>query len=348
MSNQAYHALRDQVRTRGLLDRSGWNSLPEAMIIVALGVVGFAVVALAPGLWRFAAVPILSQMWMQIGFIGHDAGHNQVFARTELNRRLGLVCFPLLLGMAFRPWVIQHNLHHAETNVLDEDPDLDHPLFAFSEAAARERRGVLRWMVRYQAYLYPFLAVFTTLAFRVVGWRYAFTGVTIRGTNDRYDRERRFELVLLALNLVLWVAVPSAIFGARAWLPIFILGQMLLGFHMAFVFAPNHKGMPTFVDASQLTFMEQQVLTSRNVDGGPLADFMYGGLNYQVEHHLFPTMPRRHFPTCRLLVRQCCADARLDYTEESVVQSFKTLFASLDEIGREAFRPLSVSSSAEL
>ena len=106
---------------------------------------------------------------------------------------------------------------------------------------------------------------------------------------------------------------------------------------MAFVFAPNHKGMPTYADASNLTFMEQQVLTSRNVRGGVLVDFMYGGLNYQVEHHLFPTMPRRNLPACRLLVRECCATAGLPYTEETLVQSFKTLFSSLDEIGRGAF-----------
>lgn len=334
--NQTYKDLRDNVRQRGLLDRSGWKSVSLAGIILILGVAAFGIMAVAPNAGRLLAAPILAVFWMQIGFIGHDAGHNQVFPQTEHNRRLGLFCFPLLLGMAFRPWVIQHNLHHAETNVRNEDPDLDHPLLAFTEQVARERRGFLRWLVRYQAYAYPVLAVFATVAFRVAAWRYVLTGGTVRTTSDKYAGERQLELALLAVNLVVWVAAPALVFGFWTWLPVFVLGQMLFGVHMAFVFAPNHKGMPTLIDDSALTFMEQQVLTSRNVRGGRLVDFMYGGLNYQVEHHLFPTMPRTNLPACRNLVRRSCADAGLVYTEESVVESFQTLFGALDAIGRLA------------
>lgn len=332
--DQTYKILREHVRQRGLLERSGGKSLDLAAIILVLGVVAFAILGTAPNAWRLLAAPILAEFWMQIGFIGHDAGHNQVFPRTEHNRRLGLLSFPLLLGMAFRPWVIQHNLHHAETNVQDEDPDLAHPLLAFTEEAALARRGVTRWLVRYQAYAYPVLAVFATASFRVAAWRYVFTGAAVTATNDKYATERRLELVLLAVNLLVWVAGPGLVFGFGAWLPVFVLGQMLLGVHMAFVFAPNHKGMPIVVDDSQLTFMEQQVLTSRNVRGSRFVDFMYGGLNYQVEHHLFPTMPRANLSACRQLVRRSCAEAGLAYTEESVVQSFQTLFAALDGIGR--------------
>src|SRR5439155_1532294 len=109
---------------------------------------------------------------------------NGVFAMTEDNRRFGLFCFPLVLGMAFRPWVIKHNLHHAETNVVENDPDIQHPLLAFTEEAAREREGFRRWIVRYQAYLYPFMALFATTTFRIDAWRYALGGVSVMSNND--------------------------------------------------------------------------------------------------------------------------------------------------------------------
>jgi len=311
----SYSDLRAQIQGMGLLVRTGWNSLPLALVAVMLGAIGIATVVLAPGAWRFIAAPVLALFWMQLGFFGHDAGHNQVFSRTEHNRRLGLFCMPLLLGISFRPWVIKHNLHHAETNVIESDPDIDHPLLAFTEDAARSRRGLARWVVRYQAYAYPVLALFATIGFRIDAWRYA-VGASTKARSNKYDAERRVELGLLFVNLVLWLIVPSLILGPIRWLPVFLVGQMLLGFNMAFVFAPNHKGMPMLVDSGHLTFLEQQVMTSRNVFGGRLVDFLYGGLNYQIEHHLFPTMPRRHLPACRRVVRTFCNDVGLSYTEE--------------------------------
>jgi fatty acid desaturase len=329
-----YQDLRHQVQAAGLLERSGWNSLRLALIAFTLAVASIATLALAPGAWRIAAAPLLALFWMQVGFFGHDAGHNGVFPVTEHNRQLGLFCLPLVLGMAFRPWVIKHNLHHAETNILEADPDIQHSFLAFTEEAARERRGPVRWLVRYQAYLYPILALFATAGFRIDAWRYALGGSAVVQNSDKYDRERRLELVLLGLNLVLWLAIPSLILGVGLWLPTFVAAQMLLGLHMALVFAPNHKGMPTYSDTTRLPFLEQQVLTSRNVNGGPVVDFLYGGLNYQVEHHLFPTMSRRRFAECRTIVRRFCQDVGLAYTEESVLESFKSIFTSLDDIGR--------------
>lgn len=338
-----YQDLRRRAQAAGILERDGWNLVPLAVLVLTFGVAAFAILAAAPGAWRIAAVPLLVLFWIQVGFFGHDAGHNGVFPVTEHNRRLGLFCFPLVLGMAFRPWVIKHNLHHAETNVVESDPDIQHPLLAFTEEAAREKRGWVRWLVRYQAYAYPVLALFATAGFRIDAWRYATGGAALVQNNDKYDGERRIELVLLAVNLVLWLAVPSVIFGIGLWLPTFVVAQMILGFYMAFVFAPNHKGMPMYTDATRLTFLEQQVLTSRNVYGGRLVDFMYGGLNYQIEHHLFPTMSRTKFPACRTMVKRFCHDIGLVYTEESVIESCKSIFGSLDEIGRSVMQELPVA-----
>lgn len=340
-----YLDLRREVTLAGLLKRSGWNSAPLALVTLALGAVAIAAVIVAPGYWRFVAAPLLALFWMQVGFFGHDAGHNQVFSLTEHNRRLGLFCMPLMLGMSFRPWVIKHNLHHAETNVVASDPDIDHPLLAFTEDAARSRQGIARWIVRYQAYAYPVLALFATIGFRIDAWRYATGAPAIHQRNDKYDGERQVELGLLVVNLALWLIVPSVLLGPAHWLPVFVVGQMLLGFNMAFVFAPNHKGMPMLTGGSQLSFIEQQVLTSRNVFGGRVVDFLYGGLNYQIEHHLFPTMPRRNLPACRDFVRSFCMDVGLSYTEESVIGACRALFDSLDEIGKLVFQPRPLSEA---
>ena len=313
--------------------------LPRALLTASLGALSVVILAFAPGAWRLLAAIPLEMFWIQVGFFGHDTGHNQVFERTEHNRRLGLLCFPLMLGMTFRPWVIKHNLHHVQTNILGEDPDIDHPLLAFSDEVAQSRTGLAKLLVRYQAYAYPLLAFFATVSFRVNAWRYVSGTPVVPKNNERYNAERKLELGLLIGNVVLWVVLPSLVLGPLTWLPIFVIGQALLGFQMAFVFAPNHKGMPMYTDASHLSFLELQVLTSRNVTGGPLVDWFYGGLNYQVEHHLFPTMPRTNLGKCHELVTAFCREIELPFTEEGVYGSCKILFETLDEIGRSVLLP---------
>ncbi|HEX5417830.1 MAG TPA: fatty acid desaturase, partial [Chloroflexota bacterium] len=264
IKSATYTDLRQRVKAAGLLEHRARKSLPLALIIVVLGAAAAGLLIAAPGAWRFLAAPLLALFWLQLGFFGHDSGHNQVFARTAHNRLLGLLCMPLSLGMCFRPWVIKHNLHHAETNVLEADPDIDHPLLAFTEDAARSRHGLARWIVRYQAYAYLGLALFATLGFRIDSWRYALQLGDPPQSNDKYDGERRIELLLLVVNAVVWLVLPSLLLGPGRWLPVFLVGQMILGVNMAMVFAPNHKGMPMFTEDTRLGFLEQQVLTSRN------------------------------------------------------------------------------------
>lgn len=336
----SYPTLRRDVAAAGLLKRSGWNYVDLFVITAALGAAAIAIVGWAPGAWRFAAIPFLSLCWMQLGFLGHEAGHNAVFEQTGRNRLLGYLCFPILLGMSFRPWVIRHNLHHAETNVEETDPDLENKLVAFTDAAAREKRGLARFIVRWQAYIFPVLAMFATIGFRIDAWRYVATEEGLIYVTKKYQRERRWELVMLTVNAVLWLVLPALILGPWHWLSVLIPAQLIFGVHMASVFAPNHKGMEMYDAERMPSFLEAQVLTSRNVRPNPFIDFMYGGLNYQIEHHLFPTMARRHLGKARQMTIEHCRKAGVPYTEESFVEAWRAIFAELDRIGQLAGRPL--------
>jgi fatty acid desaturase len=335
----SYTALRRQVSEAGLLERSPLNYTGLALITLSFGALGLGLAALAPGWWCLLAILPLTQFWMQVGFFGHDAGHNQVFAHTKKNLLLGFLCYPLTLGMSFRPWVIRHNKHHAETNIEGDDPDLENRLVAFTPEAARDKQGIFRWIVIHQGKLYPLLGCLATFGFRLDAWRY------IIGADDdlygapKFRRERRLEAVFLTLWALLWIALPSALLGPTRWLPIFLPAQLLLGVHMSMVFAPNHKGMETFTADKKPPFLEWQVRTSRNVRPSRLTDFMYGGLNYQIEHHLFPTMCRRHLERTREIVRAYCRQQNIPYVEESVLESVRSILGALDEIGQGARAP---------
>jgi fatty acid desaturase len=117
---------------------------------------------------------------------------------------------------------------------------------------------------------------------------------------------------------------------------VFLGAQAVAGLYLAAIVAPNHKGMPVWSDDRPPSFLEQQVLGSRNLRPHRLTDFFFGGLNYQVEHHLFPTMPRPNLGRARALVRPFCAAHGLEYDEVGVLTSYRRVLSELARVGRAA------------
>ena len=136
------------------------------------------------------------------------------------------------------------------------------------------------------------------------------------------------------MSLVLW-ALPGLVLGWE-WLVMFIVGQVLAGLYLALAIAPNHKGMPTWTAGQRLPFLERQVLSSRNIVPHPVTDFVLGGLNYQIEHHLFPTMPRVHFRRARAIVKPYCGKCDLPYQEMGAFASYRLVIAELRRVSRMA------------
>jgi fatty acid desaturase len=116
--------------------------------------------------------------------------------------------------------------------------------------------------------------------------------------------------------------------------------QGVFGLYMGCSFAPNHKGMPTYPADASMDFLRKQVLTSRNVRGGWFTDVLLGGLNYQVEHHLFPNMPRPSLRKAQALVRDYCHERQILYTETGLIGSYVAALRHLHELGE----PLRTSS----
>jgi fatty acid desaturase len=120
--------------------------------------------------------------------------------------------------------------------------------------------------------------------------------------------------------------------------------QGLFGLYLGISFAPNHKGMPILDAADQSGFLRRQVLTSRNVKGSWLTDLALGGLNYQIEHHLFPSMPRANLRRAQPIVRDYCRQLALPYCEASFIGSYAQVLWHLDSVGRNA-RPARPASA---
>jgi fatty acid desaturase len=323
---RAYAELRWAVIEAGLLDRTyDYYACRSAASMAILGV-AFASAWLLPGsVWIVLCSLLLAFGSVQVALIGHDAGHLAVFTSTRANWILGSLCWSLVLGVGFWYWHDRHNRHHANTNDLAADPDLQWAgLVAYSDEVLIARRARARWLIRHQALLGPIYTLGLAFAFRVEGWSFALR--RLHGTR------RTLELALLASSATLWM-LPCLVFG-WTWLATFVLGQVLAGLYLALAIAPNHKGMPTWPADRPLSFLERQVLSSRNVVPHPVTDFIFGGLNYQIEHHLFPNMPRVHFGQGRKIVKPFCLAHGLPYHEMGAFASYRLVVAELRRVSR--------------
>jgi fatty acid desaturase len=320
-----YAALSRLVRQAGLLDRRpGWYAARIGLNTVMLAAGWTAFFLLGDSWWQLATAVWLAVVFAQTAFLGHDAGHRQIFRRRRANDLVGLVLGNLLIGVSYDWWVGKHNRHHSNPNHEDLDPDVIIGTVAFTPDQARARRGLTRVMARYQAWLF-----FPLLTLEAVHLHGASVKAVVRDTVRSRPLEALLLLAHLAGNLTALLLVLSPLRAA-----VFaIVQQGLFGLYLGCAFAPNHKGMPMLTEADKLDYLRRQVLTSRNVRGSRLVDFALGGLNYQIEHHLFPSMPRPNLRRSQALIRGFCLQHGLSYHESTAFGSYAQALRHLHAVG---------------
>ena len=314
------------IRREGLLDRRPrYYAVKIAVLVVLLAVGWAALFAIGDSWWQLAVAVYLSVIFGQVGFLAHEAGHRQIFRSRRANDIVGLGGGNLLIGLSYGWWISKHNRHQSHPNQLGKDPDISIAVIAFTPEQARERRGLLRAMVRYQAYLLFPLLLLEAVSVHVISVRAVLLGPV---------RRRWLEgLLLLAHGAFYLTAVLLVLPPLRA-LAFIAVQQGLLGLYMGSAFAPNHKGMLVLSEHEKLDFFRRQVLTSRNVSGGPVVETLLGGLNFQIEHHLFPAMPRPCLRRCRTLVRAFCTQTGVFYSEKGLLGSYGDVLRTLHAAGR--------------
>jgi fatty acid desaturase len=274
--------------------------------------------------WQLVTAVFLAFAFTQIAFLGHDAGHRQVFGTRRANGLLGLVLGNLLIGVGYTWWVGKHNRHHSNPNHTDLDPDVTIGVLAFTAAQASDKRGLVRAVVRFQAYL------FFPLLLLEAGHLHAASIKAVLGGRERLDRVEALLLLVHAGAYVVALLLVLSPLRAAAFL---LLQQGLFGLYLGCCFAPNHKGMPILEEGKEPDYLCRQVLTSRNVRGSRVVDFLMGGLNYQIEHHLFPSMPRPNLRRAQPLVRAFCTERGVSYSESSVFGSYGEALRHLHQAG---------------
>lgn len=322
-----YAALMRQVRGQALLDRSVVGYLPRMIVLATLmGMCVAGFVLLGRSWWQLATAAAAALLFAQIGFLAHDAGHQQIFRVRRHNDLLGRVLADLLVGLGYDWWVGKHRRHHQRPNDVAVDPDVQRGVVAWTPAQARAHGGLLGAVVAHQDVWFVPLLTFEAWNLHVSSVRSALSHKT----------RSPVDAVLLLVHATVYGGVLFWFLSPWQAIAFIVVHQALLGLYLGGSFAPNHKGM-LMPDAQQnLDFLRRQVLTSRNVRGRWLLTAALGALNYQIEHHLFPSMPSHKLRRCQPFVRDFCAAHGVDYREAGLIASYSQALRSLRAAGRAA------------
>jgi len=315
-----YAVLKRRIKDAGLLEaKPGYYWIKT---IVALGTLAIAVTVAVtvsnPWLLTLDAT-FMGFSFTQIALLAHDVGHRQGYRGRRTNRIARAAFGNLFLFVSHTWWNDKHNQHHATPNHIDKDPDIQFPMIVFSEEQIATRSRWLRPVIAIQAFLLLFLLPFQALNMRFISIGHLFSPKAER----RWLQAGLFAAHIAAYGVLLYfIGLPWAV-------PFAIIHQLSFGLYNSSVFASNHKGMPLTADGKRMDFFREQVITSRNVSGHPLTDFWYGGLNYQIEHHLFPTMPRCNLRKAQPIVEAFCAEQGVSYHSTGLFTSYREILSHL-------------------
>jgi fatty acid desaturase len=311
------------VRQSGLLAKQPAYYGRKILLNVAMFVGAFLLIARFHNPWiELCNAAFLAFVFAQLGFIVHDAGHQEIFAGPGGNEAIGLLHSNLLLGFSYSWWLDKHNHHHCSPNHATADPDIDIIPFAFSKEQVDQKRGLARLSVRYQHFCFFPLSLLEAFVLKYDSVRFLMRKKVAHPV---------VEVSFLILHACWYLGLLYLLLGWPYAILFAIAHQAFLGLYLTLIFAPNHQGMPLLQGATAVNFLREQVTTARNIKKHLGVDFCTGGLTCQIEHHLFPTMPTNKLRKAQEIVRSYCKSHDVPYHETSLIQSYREIYQNLRE-----------------
>ncbi|MGG7463554.1 MULTISPECIES: fatty acid desaturase family protein [unclassified Plantibacter] len=324
-----YSALLHTVRDAGLLKRrTGFYLAMFSGLTLVLAGIGTGMALLGDSWFQLILAGALGIVFTQFAFLAHEASHRQVFESGKANDVAGRTLANLFVGISYSWWMTKHSRHHGNPNVLGKDPDIERDVVSFTGEDAARAKGPYAWFTKRQGYFFFPILMLEGINLHLHGFRTVFG----RGKVDK----RWLEISMLVTRISVYVAIVFLLMPLGMAFAFLGVQLAVFGVYMGASFAPNHKGMPLLPKDSKVDFLRRQVLTSRNIRGGWVMDTFMGGLNHQVEHHLFPNMPRPNLHRARLIAREYCESRDVTYTETSLRESYAIVIRYLNRVGLSA------------
>ncbi|MEA2601092.1 MAG: hypothetical protein QOF89_2084 [Acidobacteriota bacterium] len=311
------YALRDEVRARGWYRPPTGLNLLQIASHVALALGGIAAFIASDSLFvRICALVVTTTGSLGITTFTHTASHYASVRRKWANELLTYFGFTFFWGESSTYWWNKHVVgHHPVPNVIGADPDADlSPWFALTEDEVRASHGLLRFYYeRLQCYVFPFTLAGMVFGMQAQGWVFV-----LKALRDPARRSSKhwIDLGVLVLHYGVWIGLPMLFFSPLSVLGLYALRAAGLGYAVLAVAGPGH--LPLYAacigtDEPSQDFLMRQTATTANFTTGWLGRWLCGGLEYQVEHHLFPKVNHAYYPQLSPMVQELCRQRGVPY-----------------------------------
>jgi fatty acid desaturase/predicted heme/steroid binding protein len=342
---------KDVQELRTVIEKSGWyksNKLwytGKVIQTASLAVISVTMLAL----WgrsffgMLASAAVCALFFQQSGWLAHDFLHHQVFENRKFGNYAGLIIGNVFQGFSVAWWKHKHSTHHSVPNVHEQDPDIDTlPFLAWSEHALEgfadfDDATLTKFMVTYQPIIY-----FPLLSFARMTW--AIQSILWNKPNskklDAFPTMTGLEKICIALHYS-WYFGAAFTLTTPLYAVMWILtSQCVCGILLAAVFSVNHNGMPVYSrkEAKDMDYYELSIVTGRNVVASAFNKWFTGGLNFQIEHHMFPTIPRHNLPKVAPLVESLCKKHGVPYHTTSLGGGLVEVVQRLTNVAGQARR----------
>ncbi len=310
-----FNELKKEVRDAGLLERVPIRGSIEMIAIIVSFIVVFSTITL----WN----PILLGLFMTLlftraVFVSHDILHRQYFKSKSLSMKLSYPFSAIILSNSSSWWDFKHNInHHTWCNVPDKDEDI----LALDGAFTPNHKGNNAFIRSYKYIIFWGAMFFMYPAFIAQSYSFAI------------KRKNWGEFGLMLLH---WPIIWGSVFYLLPFtdaLITFVTLYISLSAWLAFGFITNHLGCEVFEyeEGKNMSWMELQMRTSRSLTGGAFVHWFYGGLNTQIEHHLFPKAPRFNLLKVQKMTRDFAKKHNLKYFESTPVQAYVQINRALGD-----------------
>jgi len=309
-----FDELKAQVRQAGLLDRVPIRGSIEMIAILICMV---ATLITAPQWHPVLLALFLTLLFTRSVFVSHDILHTQYFKNKSLSKRLSYPFSALILSNSSSWWDFKHNVnHHTYCNIVEKDEDI-----RALDGAFTPKKGNNPFMRKYKYMIFWGSMFFMFPAFITQSYNFVI----------KRKLWGEFALMLLHWPLI-WGTLIYQI-GAMDTLIVALTLNFVLSPWLAFGFITNHLGCETFSqeEAKDFSWMELQMRGSRSLKGGFLVHWFYGGLNTQIEHHLFPKAPRFNLLKVKKMTQEFAKKHDIPYFETTPLIAYIQINQALKE-----------------
>ena len=338
--------LRMKLKEANLLEKPTSKSWTKVVILLVVVCALYIAHIYLPLKFGLLLIPITALFSTTLAMAGHEGVHSSACKSKAGNTSLAAIIFPLFAGFSMEYWREKHNIgHHAHPNVVNVDPDIHSWPFTFSQEEYKTSGPIRRFFQRHlQGWTFWPISLLVGHLMRFDGLKYIATK-PFKSKKKRITKIWLFDTSLILVHFMLWLALPILLgLSWQATFGFYVLLWSLVGTCLTAIFIVGHAGRPIISEYDQNWRL--QIETARRIKLGPIGSFFFVGLDYQIEHHLFPAMSHFNLPKAAPLVKEYAEERGWKYQE---LGFFRAIWESTIALHRAWKTPsLVLDSSGEL